>query len=147
MVRPDMPNLLKLRRKMIGRKQMEIAEKIGYKNKSFISLMENAEVQMPLQKIADIAHAYEFRFPGDFMKLAVCFLHPETFAIHKSLLIHGYGFSESYIMADLEKAKLTVLIDCGIDPREGKYIDGPRKVMLTILELQRSGYQRLRLVS
>jgi|GEM_PF-4065802 len=143
----DIPNLLKLRRKIIGCRQMEIAEAIGYRNKSFISLIENGEVQMPLHKIGDIADAYRFQSPGDFMKLALCQLHPDTFATFTPFLVRGYGFPEGDLRKDLEKAALSVMIDCGLDPREGAFLDAPRKVMLTVRELHCLGFERLRLIS
>lgn len=51
--------LLAARRMELNLSQREIAERLGYRNVNFISMLENNRSSIPLSKVAEVVEAYE----------------------------------------------------------------------------------------
>lgn len=68
----DVGNKIKTRRKSLGISQQELAEAVGYSNKSMVSLIESGRVNVPMDKIVQIA---------DYLKIPVSSLFFEKITV------------------------------------------------------------------
>jgi len=62
----DLYKNIKARRKELKMTQTELAEKVGYKDKSAIARIEKGEIDLPLSKIKDFSRALEIS-PSDLL--------------------------------------------------------------------------------
>jgi transcriptional regulator with XRE-family HTH domain len=66
---------LKRRRETLGISQREMAERLKYRNASFVSMLEGNHVRLPFGKFLTIIKTYEL--PNDFIFILVKVYHPE----------------------------------------------------------------------
>ncbi len=77
-------DLLKRQRELKNITQLNIANKMGYKNVNFVSQIELSRSQLPILKIPDITAAYQFdpAFSLVFLK----FLYPDYWVLFAKLM-------------------------------------------------------------
>jgi len=80
--------LLKAKREESGQPQIEIANRLNYRNKNLISMIESGRANLPIKRIGNFAVAYGF-LPGEVL-VFIKSLMPEVW----SAFIMGLGAKE-----------------------------------------------------
>lgn len=57
----ELGSRIKVRRKQLGMNQQELAEAVGYKGKDMISRIESGQVNIPMDKVVEIAKALDMK--------------------------------------------------------------------------------------